>query len=186
MVASWYGSKFHGRQTASGEIYNMYSSTAAHKTLPFGTTLKITHPESGRSVVVKITDRGPFIAGRDIDLSYGAAKKIGMVREGTARVMVDFLGRDMSYVKPVRYVVERGPFTIQVASFSDRSNATNLMSFLIEKHRDAYVTKAWIDGKLYYRVRIGRLSSRAAAEKIAEDLADEGYRVLVTRYEEVL
>jgi len=85
-VASWYGGKFHGRRTASGEVYDMYELTAAHRTLPFGTVVRVTHLENRRSVEVRITDRGPFIKGRVIDLSYAAAKRLDMIRDGVARV----------------------------------------------------------------------------------------------------
>ncbi|MFW6198326.1 MAG: septal ring lytic transglycosylase RlpA family protein [Acidobacteriota bacterium] len=91
VVASWYGDQYHGRQTASGEVYDMYDLTAAHKTLPFGTRLRVTHPRTGRSVVVKVNDRGPFVRGRELDLSYGAADALGMVAEGVARVRIQRL-----------------------------------------------------------------------------------------------
>lgn len=87
-LASYYGKKFHGRKTASGEPFNMYALTAAHKRLPFGTRVRVTHLKSGRSIAVRINDRGPFIKGRIIDLSYGAAKKLGMVTQGVARVRI--------------------------------------------------------------------------------------------------
>jgi rare lipoprotein A len=85
-VASWYGPGFHGKRTASGEIYDMYAMTAAHKTLPFGTIVKVVDLDTGRSVIVRINDRGPFVPGRIIDLSYAAAKELGMVEKGLARV----------------------------------------------------------------------------------------------------
>lgn len=91
VVASWYGPKYHGRQTANGERYDMYGLTAAHKTLPFGTVLRVTHVANRRSVVVKVNDRGPFIAGRSIDLSFGAAKRLNMVDEGIAQVKIEQL-----------------------------------------------------------------------------------------------
>jgi len=87
-TASYYGPKFHGRLTSNGEVFDMYDYTAAHKSLPFGTVLKITYPSTGRSVLVRVNDRGPFIAGRDIDLSYGAARKIGLVKNGVGKVKV--------------------------------------------------------------------------------------------------
>lgn len=90
-VASWYGAKFHGRRTSSGEIYDMNGLSAAHRTLPFGTRLRVTHPRTRRSVVVQVNDRGPFIRGRDLDLSYGAARALDMVHEGVARVHVQRL-----------------------------------------------------------------------------------------------
>jgi rare lipoprotein A (peptidoglycan hydrolase) len=90
-VASWYGRKFHGRQTANGEVYNMYARTAAHKTLSFGTVVRVTNLRNGRQAIVRINDRGPFINGRDIDLSYGTACNLGMVVTGIEEVRLDIL-----------------------------------------------------------------------------------------------
>ena len=87
-TSSYYGKKFHGRKTSNGEVFNMYGYSAAHKKLPFGTVLKVTYLKTGKSVLVTVNDRGPFIEGRDLDLSYMAAKKIGLVREGVGRVKV--------------------------------------------------------------------------------------------------
>ena len=92
-VASWYGPGFHGRRTASGEIYNMYDYTAAHKTLPLGTYVRVINLENGKSVVVRINDRGPFVKNRIIDLSYAAAKKIDMIDKGTARVKLQIISK---------------------------------------------------------------------------------------------
>ncbi|EAU42648.1 rare lipoprotein A [Fulvimarina pelagi HTCC2506] len=89
--ASYYGKRFHGRTTANGETFNMNAMTAAHKTLPFGTKVKVTNRNNGKSVVVRINDRGPFVGGRVIDLSRGAAAKIGMINSGTADVSIDIL-----------------------------------------------------------------------------------------------
>lgn len=88
-VASWYGRKFHKRRTSSGERYNMYKLTAAHKTLPFATRLRVTNLNNGKNVIVKVNDRGPFVSHRIIDLSYAAAKKIGMVNQGLVKVKVE-------------------------------------------------------------------------------------------------
>ena len=92
-VASYYGRRFHGRLTANGERFNMNAMTAAHKTLPFGTRVRVTNPRNGRSVTVRINDRGPFIRGREIDLSRGAAQRIGMIASGHARVRLDIVSR---------------------------------------------------------------------------------------------
>lgn len=92
-VASYYGKRFHGRKTASGVRFNMHAMTAAHKRWGFGTLVKVTNKANGRSVVVKVNDRGPYIRGRAIDLSYGAARKLGMLGSGTARVRMERLGR---------------------------------------------------------------------------------------------
>ena len=88
-LASYYGKKFHGRPTASGEIFDMYDMTAAHKTLPLGSQIQVTHLGNHRSIIVKVNDRGPFVEGRILDLSYGAAKEIGMIEEGVAEVRID-------------------------------------------------------------------------------------------------
>jgi rare lipoprotein A len=91
VVASWYGKKFNGRPTASGERFDMYAMTCAHKTFRFGTKLRVTNPDNNKSVVVTVNDRGPFIKGRTLDLSYGAAKKIGMIKKGVGRVKMEYL-----------------------------------------------------------------------------------------------
>ena len=187
MVASWYGPKFHGRRTASGEIFDMYRLTAAHKTLPFGTKLRVINPENGRSVVVKINDRGPFVRGRDLDLSYEAAKRIGLISKGTARVYVEFLGRDKSYVRTVKYQINGdGPYTIQVGSFRDRDNAWRLKKALSLSYRNVHIIKKYLKGGTYYRVIVGRFFNLTDAENTALRLKREGYEVIVTRYEEVL
>lgn len=99
-VASWYGKDFHGKKTANGEIYNMYDLTAAHRTLPFGTVVRVTNLENGKSVQVRINDRGPYIHGRLIDLSYAAAKKLDFVQYGTAQVRLQVITfGDNSYKK---------------------------------------------------------------------------------------
>lgn len=92
-VTSYYAQKFHGRPTSSGEIFDMYKLTCAHKSLPFGTMLKVTNPDTGQSVVVKVNDRGPFIDGRDLDLSYAAAQKVGLVAVGVKTMNVEVLNR---------------------------------------------------------------------------------------------
>ena len=92
-IASWYGRKFHGRQTSNGETYNMYAHTAAHRTLPFGTMARVTNVRNGKSTIVRINDRGPFVAGREIDLSYRAAGDLGMVQTGIERVRIEILSR---------------------------------------------------------------------------------------------
>lgn len=90
-VASWYGREFHGRHTANGEVYNMHAHTAAHRTLPFGTIVRVTNLRNGRQALVRINDRGPFVPGREIDLSYGAARDLGMLEAGVVKVRLDVL-----------------------------------------------------------------------------------------------
>jgi|Deesub1362A_J573_1020465.scaffolds.fasta_scaffold00004_164 rare lipoprotein A len=187
-IASWYGPGFHGKLTASGERYNMYALTCAHKSLPFGTKLKVTNVVNGKSTVVVVNDRGPFVRGRDLDLSYAAAKKIGLIGPGTAKVKVEYLGRIDRYRKYVKRAsynpAKKGPFTIQVGSFKELSNASHLkMGLELERHK-VYILKTWINGELYYRVRVGKFKTERAAYRYAEKLADEGYSVFITRYEE--
>ncbi|MCP3955350.1 MAG: septal ring lytic transglycosylase RlpA family protein, partial [Desulfobacterales bacterium] len=125
--ASWYGKKFHGRKTANGERYDMYGLSAAHKTLPLGTWVRVNNRDNGRTLDVRINDRGPFVQGRIIDLSYGASKKLGVVGPGTANVTVTALGSRVTTAqpatsKPARYRPvdwSRGRFTFQVGAFSD-------------------------------------------------------------------
>ncbi len=90
-LASWYGPGFHGRRTASGEVFDMYKKTAAHRTLPFGTRVRVTNLSNGKSVIVRINDRGPAVKGRIIDLSYGAARALGMITQGVVRVKIEVL-----------------------------------------------------------------------------------------------
>lgn len=182
ITSSWYGSKFHGRQTSSGEIYNMYAMTCAHKKFPFGTRLRVTYLKTNRSVVVTVNDRGPFIAGRDLDLSYGAAKEIGLTKEGIGRVRIEYLGRDMRYVQRIESTPsETGPFTIQVGSFSEQANAERLKQGLGNKNIKVYIAEVSVNGRKFYRVRIGSFTKKNKAYSFAKDLANEGYSVLITK-----
>jgi len=134
-LASWYGGKFHGRLTASGEVFDTNSFTAAHKTLPFGTIVRVTNLGNGKSVVVRINDRGPFIKGRIIDLSRAAANAIGMIGTGVARVKLDILyvgdnKREGASVKAGGK--SAGYYTIQVGAFRVKGNALRLKSLLTD------------------------------------------------------
>ena len=181
VTASWYGEKFHGRPTSSGERYDMYGLTAAHKTMKFGSKLRVTNPDNKKSVIVKVNDRGPFIRGRDLDLSYGAAKEIGLVEKGVGRVKIENVGRDMRYVKRIPFVPVGGsvPLTVQVGSFIEKSNAYRLKQGLEYKYDDVYVTTVFLKRQKFYRVRIGKFDNYDNAYSIAEKLADEGYSTLI-------
>jgi rare lipoprotein A len=176
--ASWYGKDFHGRKTASGEVYDMYQLTAAHKTLPLGTSVMVTHLNNGRSVMVVINDRGPFVKGRIIDLSYAAAQALEMVAEGVARVRVEALGKGS-----VPAPSSTGSFTLQVGAFIERSNAVRLMNELQKAYRDVSLTELRTPENTYYRVRIGRFRTREEAYQFAVRLAQEGYTVFMTTTE---
>ena len=183
-VASWYGPEFHGKPTASGELYNMYAYTCAHKEYPFGTILKVINLSNNESVTCIVNDRGPFVSGRDIDLSYSAAKEIGLIGPGTSRVWIQYMGRDNSYKREVQYALSEGPLTIQVGSFRDRANADRLKRVLTFKYGNVYIREADIRGKRFYRVRIGRFQLKSEAGQLAETLAEEGYPVMITAYNE--
>jgi rare lipoprotein A len=181
-VASWYGKDFHGKPTASGEIYNMYAMTAAHKTLPLGTVLRVTNLKNKRQVKVTVNDRGPFVRGRIIDLSYAAFKNIDRPEKGTVRVRLETLGRDRKYVRYIK-VDDRGEgdYVLQLGAFSEERNAARLKEALGWKHPGVYVAKVKVSGKTYYRVRVGRFKTREKAYRLADALADEGYEVIIMR-----
>lgn len=185
-IASWYGSDFHGKPTSSGKPFNMYELTCAHRQYPFGTRLKITNLANNKEVICLVNDRGPFVKGRDIDLSYAAAKKIGLVGIGVGRVKIEYAGRDTSYVKEVRYYLDNGTVTIQIGSFRDFSNAKRLQKALELRYSKVYITEAYLGGNRYYRVRIGKFDDREQVDEFARTLADEGYDVLITHYDEAI
>lgn len=167
-IASWYGYPYHGRPTSSGEIYNMYDLTAAHRTLPFGTRVRTHNLDNGQAVEVRINDRGPFIEGRIIDLSYAAAQAIGMVRAGTARVRLEILG-PAALPSP-----EPGVYAVQVGAFRDRDNAERL-KVRIESQKGPVVIQSFDRGDgLFHRVRVGRESTEDAARALAGQLRQAG------------
>lgn len=176
--ASWYGEKFHGRRTASGEVYDMYQLTAAHKTLPLGTSVIVTHVKNGKSVEVTINDRGPFVRGRIIDLSYAAAKALEMAEEGVAKVRVEVLDTGAACTPS-----PEGPFTIQVGSFTSRSNAIRLQKELRRAYQDVYITALKTQEHTYYRVRLGTFKTREEAYRFATRLAQDGYNAYMTTRE---
>ncbi len=131
VTASYYADKFHGRKTSNGEVFNMWAMTAAHKTLPFNTVLRVTNLSNGKSVVVRINDRGPFVKGREIDLSKGAAAKIGMIKSGTAKVSLMIIKNPDGSVPGAKWKVpsvntEDMLWDIQMGAFSKQENAAAL------------------------------------------------------------
>jgi rare lipoprotein A len=182
-VASWYGPKFHGRPTSSGEIFDMYKNTCAHKKYPFGLRLRVTNLSNNRSVECVVNDRGPFIKGRDIDLSYASAKTIGLIGPGVGRVLLETVSRDEQYVKKVkiRALDRTGPFAIQIASFKKNINAVRLKKVLSFSYGNVYIQEALINGQTYYRVRIGDFYKFDNALAIARQLGQVGYQPMVIR-----
>jgi rare lipoprotein A len=182
ITASWYGQEFHGRPTSSGERFDMHGYTAAHKTMKFGTRLRVTNPVNDKSVDVTVNDRGPFIWGRDLDLSYGAAREIGFTEIGVGSVRIEYLGRDMLYAKRVPFepsVTVASALTVQVGSFIEESNALRLKKGLEFEYSDVLVTTVSLNGRIYHRVRIGEFSTYDSAYIFAQKLADEGYSTLI-------
>jgi len=185
-VASWYGTKFHGRPTSSGEVYNMHAMTAAHKTLPIPVYVHVKNLDNGRSIVVRVNDRGPFITGRIIDLSYAAAKKLGVDGPGTANVEISALrageSKPTSVVRSIPLTDESDfnvPLFIQMGSFSNPVNANNLVQNLIDANEStARVSRLQTDQGLYYRVRVGPLFDIDEANAIVRRLKTKGFQTV--------
>jgi rare lipoprotein A len=170
-IASWYGADFHGKQTSSGEVYDMYQLTCAHQTLPLGTMVMVTNLENGKSVELKVNDRGPFVKGRIIDVSYAAAKMLDISEKGTALVKVEVFG---SAPEPIQR------FTLQVGSFVDEANAQKLAEQLRKSFENVHVTTMETQTQKYHRVRVGQFETRESALVAAEKLSQMGFNVLVT------
>ena len=170
-VASWYGGEFHGRPTSSGEVYDMNQLTCAHNTLPLGTTVMVTNLENGRSLELKVNDRGPFVKERIIDVSYAAAQMLGMWAKGTAPVKVEVISLAS---EPVLR------FALQVGSFTDETNAQRLAEQLRRNFENVHVATVETPTQKYHRVRVGQFDTREAALAVAEKLSQMGFKVLVT------
>ncbi len=180
-MASWYGPGFHGKKTSSGEVFDMHGFTAAHRTMPFGTTLKVRNRENGRWVQVKVNDRGPFVRGRILDLSYGAAKDLDMIGTGTALVEIQVVGRREDDVRLVREKEKTG-YTVQVGAFIQQENALKLKEQLERRYQPVYIRIAETSDQRYYRVRVGRLPTEEQADQLASRLtAREKLETFVVR-----
>ena len=182
--ASWYGEDFHGHSTSSGETFDVYKKTAAHKILPIGTYIKVINLENDRSTIVRINDRGPFVKGRIIDLSYGAAKEIDMVVSGIADVKIIALGKEIGELSskdgsiPLLDIrdFETGEFTVQVGSFKEKNNAINLAERLkvifdyvnIMEYTDT-------DNQIFFRLHVSKSTTLARAGEMEKRLKDMGF-----------
>ncbi len=180
--ASWYGKKFHGKKTSSGEIYDMYAVTAAHKTLPLQTYVRVRNLNNNKEIDVRINDRGPFVRGRIIDLSYTAAKQIGIVGPGTAPVEIVALGSADTSEKekngartyrPGDYY--KGNFTIQVGAFKIKGNAERLKEKLDKTYKNAHISVYQSGDETFYRVRVGKSSTLEQAMEYEAYLIQNGY-----------
>ena len=165
-VASWYGRDFHGKQTANGERYNMYGMTAAHKILPFGTNVRVTNLENGKSIVVRINDRGPFVNERVIDLTRTGAEKISMIANGTARVRLEAIGT----VPGVQANGDMtGSFYVQVGAFGVQGNADKLVGNLRSQGMAARTVLR--DRDSLWRVQVGPYPTLNEARNAGSSLA---------------
>ncbi len=176
-IASWYGVPFHGRRAANGEIYDMYELTAAHRTLPFESVVRVTNLKNGRTTEVRVTDRGPFVENRIIDLSLAGARELDMVTTGVAPVRLELLAGPSS--------PQVGNFTVQVGAFLERENADRLRERLEQHYPSAFIQEYDSPNGLFYRVCVGRLPSQDAARQLAEQLRrEEGFVPVVVRLDE--
>ncbi len=180
-IASWYGKDFHGKKTSSGDIYDMHKLTAAHKELPLGTRVRVTNLENRRQVDVLINDRGPFVRGRIIDLSYAAAKALDMVDQGTALVRITLLspptatppGGKGASSPTISY------YGIQAGSFTKQGNARELYEKLQAFTQDVFMQTTSCGGRTCYQVRVGWFVNRRQAEELAQQLKNKGFEVII-------
>ncbi len=160
-LASWYGKDFHGRSTANGEIYNMHAMTAAHKILPMQTQVRVTNLENGKQVTLRINDRGPFVQGRVIDVSYKAAQHLDILGKGVARVRVESVGGVPGYTPggdlPGRFYVQIGAFTV-------RENAQALLQAVRSQFPGTRIQEAMVGRQRFWRVQVGTFDGLKAAE----------------------
>lgn len=183
-VASWYGNKFHGRRTSSGEPYDMYAMTAAHKSLPLPTYVQVTNLDNGRQVVVKVNDRGPFVKNRLIDLSYTAAKKLGISATGTGLVEVRAINPDhppaqKRRTRPSKTVTAALPgglnMYLQVGAFANRINAEQLQISLQELLSARVSIERMVQNQLpLFRVRVGPVASVSELDRVTDLLVQQG------------
>ncbi len=181
-VASWYGTKFHGRKTANGETYNMYAMTAAHKTLPIPSYVRVTNLNNQRSVVVRINDRGPFHSSRIIDLSYAAATKLGIVKTGTGYVEIEAIEAGQNSIKqttkpiPTSKAAKTGLY-LQIGAFKDKFNAHRLQQRVAQIPETQSALKVAKSPRgIFYKILVGPLTSEQQIQQMSEKLADLGIK----------
>jgi rare lipoprotein A len=175
--ASWYGVPFNGRRASNGEIYDMYKLTAAHRTLPFETIVRVTNLNNGKSTTVRITDRGPFVDNRIIDLSLAAAREIESIGPGVVPVRVEVLTPG---IDPTG-----GFFTVQVGAFRDQANAQRLRDRLNPSYSPIFIQQYDAPDGTFYRVRVGKITGEDAARQFGEQLRNrEGLTPIVVRLDD--
>lgn len=179
-IASWYGPGFHGNKSASGERYNMYDFTAAHKILPIGTYVLVTNLENGRQVVVRINDRGPFVDNRCIDLSYSAAKALGIIGKGLAKVKIVALSEGKIVDGGIVYKnipnIRYREFYLQVGAFKNYQNALRLKSELKKEFKKINIEPFQKGDTIFYRVQIYLANDFYKAFKLSKKLKKERFK----------
>ncbi len=171
-VASWYGNKFHGKKTSNGEIYDMYAMTAAHKTLPLPSYVRVTNLRNNRSVIVRINDRGPFHKGRIIDLSYVAAKKLDITNAGTAPVEVTAITSAETYSN----TTQQDYVAVQVGAFSIKQSAERVSKQIGGRFKlPVSISETYSDGKKLFRVRLGPFKNIRLARDWINKLNDSAF-----------
>jgi peptidoglycan lytic transglycosylase len=175
-IASWYGKPFDGRRAADGEVFDMNTLVAAHRTLPFGSIVRVTNLNNGLQTEVRIIDRGPFVEGRVLDLSRAAAQALQMIGTGTAPVRVELISDR---------ALASGDFTVQVGAFSQRVNAERLRDRLLVLYKPVLIQEFDAPDGHYYRVRVGRVPTLDSAQQLAARLhANEGFETFVVRLDQ--
>ena len=180
--ASWYGPYFHGRTTASGERFRMGALTAAHRYAPLGTHAVVTNLHNGNTVRVRINDRGPYVRGRVVDVSYGAARSLGMVHRGVIPVKVEFLsGTEPAEETPLTVAIPEPPptFVVQAGAFSDQERAALVQQALADYAPQVWTSAVQKGSTVLYRVRFGLFPNRDAAENLAREIEQYGFATSV-------
>ena len=194
-IASWYGDDFHGKLTANGERYDMYTLSAAHTTLPLPTLLRVTNLENGKSVVVRVNDRGPFVKNRLIDLSYAAAKQLDYINQGTTRVRIQTLDQKLAEKPAVAAPVinnnampapvaapaivkgsSAAGIYVQLGAFGSQENANRLRQSLVGQYPSTALHPRRVANEILYRVRIGPFSEMKKVEETMLSLQKNGYQ----------
>jgi len=194
-IATWYGKRFHGRLTASGEVYDMHQATAAHRTADLGTYAVVTNLENGQAVRVRINDRGPFKRNRILDLSYEAARQLDLVQNGSARVKVEFLDDSLPPVTPavmplsvaqeavrstpVAPMLVAQPLAVQVGAYRNQYNAVRMQKTLTAVHPNVWIAMAPKISQPLHRVRLGPFHDRQEAERVAREVKAHGYAAML-------
>jgi rare lipoprotein A len=174
-LASWYGAEEHGGPTSNGEVFDMYRPTAAHKTLPLGCIIRVTNRANGKETLARINDRGPFIPGRIVDLSYRGALDLGLVDRGVAPVILEVVSGGAGSGERAYSRDRSALYAVQVASFGDRGPADSLAERLRREQGQASVREGKTQGGTVFRVRAGRYRSRTEAEAARASLSRSGY-----------